>query len=154
MLQNVQKILSLPFCKKAILLETSLWLLFISTYLKFSNFNKTDKFFNSSKLVRWNKKPAGKKSLDDIIWAINVLGNKVPGATCLSNAITAKTMLGRQGFEAVIHIGIKKNSGKVIGHAWVEFNGEIILGGKNSPSSFIPISHNKALFNKLCSGIK
>lgn len=58
------------------------------------------------------------------------LGNK----PCLPQALALKWLLGRAGKTTNLQIGVSKNTSKEIeAHAWLELDGEIIIGGRSSP---------------------
>jgi hypothetical protein len=64
----------------------------------------------------------------DIVWAIDALSPYV-GATCLPRALAAQTLLLQAGYETTLRIGVAKTAGgKLEGHAWLERDGEIIIG--------------------------
>jgi hypothetical protein len=49
---------------------------------------------------------------------------------CLPQALTARLLMKRQGLAANLRIGVKKGSdGQLRAHAWVEHNGDIVVGG-------------------------
>jgi transglutaminase superfamily protein len=70
---------------------------------------------------------------DTIARAITRAARHIPGATCLVQAITLCRLLDREGYDSVLRVGVQPPSaGRLEAHAWVECEGEIILGGRNS----------------------
>ena len=70
------------------------------------------------------------RSRNDVVWAVETAGRCVPPAsTCLSQALTAQVMLLRRGHPAVLHIGVVKEEGGFLAHAWVESDSEVMIGG-------------------------
>jgi Transglutaminase-like superfamily len=67
-----------------------------------------------------------------VIWAVAVVGNHFPSiGTCLMQALAAHVLLGRRHCPAQLHIGVTRDGkGKFLGHAWLESNGNVILGGE------------------------
>jgi hypothetical protein len=64
----------------------------------------------------------------DIVWAIDALSPYF-AATCLPRALAAQTLLLQAGYETTLRIGMAKTAdGKLEGHAWLERNGDIIIG--------------------------
>jgi len=62
-------------------------------------------------------------------WAIGVARTVVPAATCLPQALAAESLLARGGHPAELHIGVMKSTaGKFEAHAWVEYQGRIVVG--------------------------
>jgi len=45
------------------------------------------------------------------------------------------------GLPAVLMIGVNKEAGKFAGHAWVEWNGKVVIG--ESSISHVPISSHR-----------
>jgi hypothetical protein len=62
-----------------------------------------------------------------IAWAVTAA--RVPGATCLTRALAAETLLGRRRIPARLRIGISRGARGLDGHAWVESEGRIVVGG-------------------------
>jgi transglutaminase superfamily protein len=67
-------------------------------------------------------------SSEEICRAVNITARFIPGATCLMKAQVACAMLNRFGYAAEIKIGVLKKSSDLAAHAWVEFNGLVVLG--------------------------
>jgi hypothetical protein len=75
---------------------------------------------------------ASKKSisLEDAVWSVRAAGRYIPGATCLSQALALQAMLADSGLEASVQIGVRRAPhAEFKAHAWVSFQGEIVLGG-------------------------
>lgn len=56
------------------------------------------------------------------------LARLVPGASCLTQALTAQILLARRGKDSSLRFGGKTVAGKFEAHAWVEAGSEIIVG--------------------------
>lgn len=54
---------------------------------------------------------------------------KVPSATCLPQAALARLILGRRGYHAVVHIGVRTVDGKLAAHAWTLSGDAVVSGG-------------------------
>lgn len=67
--------------------------------------------------------------LEDVIWAITVLGNRIPfGFTCLVQALSAKWLL-RNNYNLQLHIGVRKSiDHQFSAHAWITHDDKIVLG--------------------------
>jgi hypothetical protein len=73
--------------------------------------------------------PAGKHSVQQIVWAIAAVSRRVPRATCLTQAFAAMLLLSANGHAAVLRVGVAKDpDGRLRAHAWVESAGETVLG--------------------------
>ncbi len=49
-------------------------------------------------------------------------------ATCLKQALVLSWLLERYGLNALLRIGVSRRAGKLKAHAWLELDGQIILG--------------------------
>ncbi len=68
-------------------------------------------------------------SLDRCIWAVKAASQYLPAATCLTQALAAKTLLTKKGYPADLRIGVlKTKEGQLEAHAWVESDGKIVIG--------------------------
>jgi len=64
-------------------------------------------------------------------------------ANCLRQALVTSWMLARRGVETKLVIGVRKDRDGFAAHAWVEYQGEIIIGGKDSTALYQQIfSHD------------
>jgi len=68
---------------------------------------------------------------DQIVWAVTAASDRIPGGpTCLSRALTVQSMLARRGYPSRLHVGVVRGAqGEVEGHAWVEGEGRVLIGG-------------------------
>jgi hypothetical protein len=57
-------------------------------------------------------------------------------ANCLRQALVAWWLLGRRGVATNLVIGVRKDEQGFAAHAWVEFNGDVIIGGADSRGRF------------------
>lgn len=92
---------------------------------------------------RWLKTLAGRASshaslrparasrpILDIANAVSIAARNVPAATCLTQALAAQIVLGRAGHSSLLRIGVQRAANGVVkAHAWVECDGQIIIGG-------------------------
>ena len=70
---------------------------------------------------------------DRLIWAVRITATRVPGATCLVQAMAAKYLLERCGREPRLDFGIVKDNGRLLAHAWLVLDGRTVLGGEIAP---------------------
>ncbi|MCM3880913.1 MAG: lasso peptide biosynthesis B2 protein [Vicinamibacterales bacterium] len=67
--------------------------------------------------------------VDQIAWAVRAIGRRMPGATCLLEALVAHCMLRRFGYVPALRIGVRRGASMSIdAHAWVECGGAIVIG--------------------------
>lgn len=69
--------------------------------------------------------------VEQFVWAVRAAAAYIPRATCLTQVLAAKYQLERSGRRGRIHIGVAKNkdNGKFLAHAWLECEGETVIGG-------------------------
>ena len=94
---------------------------------------------------RLNRRRAAEPELAGIpakrlAWAVEVAARRVPGASCLTQALALQYVLAGAGRESCVHIGVaKKNPGRFESHAWVECGGEILIGDNGELERYSPI---------------
>jgi hypothetical protein len=73
-----------------------------------------------------------------IAWAASTAGKwLLPNRPCLTQALVLKYLYDRRGFPATLRIGVKKSDdNKLLAHAWVESNGQVVIGGSTSPDEY------------------
>lgn len=59
---------------------------------------------------------------------------------CLTQALAARWLLGRAGFDADLKIGARREASEFKAHAWLEMNGRVVLGGAASPSLYTTLT--------------
>jgi len=73
-------------------------------------------------------------------WAVKVAARRIPGASCLTQAIALQRLLARAGHSAEIRIGVARDSSRAFkSHAWVQCSGEIVLGDTDDLHLYTPM---------------
>jgi len=72
-----------------------------------------------------------------VIWAVRTASALLPGSTCLTQALAAKYQLERFGLHTQLHFGVAKEDGRLLAHAWLQCDGEAVIGGEIA-SRFAP----------------
>jgi hypothetical protein len=69
-------------------------------------------------------------SVEDVAWAVEVAAEWLPGAyRCLPRAYAAHWLLAHHGHASEVQVGVARDAqGKVEAHAWVVYQGRIIVG--------------------------
>jgi hypothetical protein len=57
-------------------------------------------------------------------------------AHCLSQAMLVRALLRRRGLDAVLQVGVRKDSGQFDAHAWVELDGQTLA---QAPLQHLPL---------------
>ena len=64
-----------------------------------------------------------------LAWLMDVASRySVVTATCLNQALALSWLLSRHDMSATLRIGVSRSMGHLTAHAWIEQNGQIILG--------------------------
>ncbi|HEY9632633.1 MAG TPA: lasso peptide biosynthesis B2 protein [Coleofasciculaceae cyanobacterium] len=81
-------------------------------------------------------------SVSQVVWAVCVVSHYMPGGVkCLARAAATQVLLSRHGHAADLHIGVAKGEeGQLEAHAWVESQGQIVIGNLSNLSRFTPLS--------------
>jgi hypothetical protein len=76
-----------------------------------------------------------------VVWAVERSSQLMPGgAKCLAKALTTYLLLGRRGYPPELRIGVAKSeAGALEAHAWVEVNGQVIMGNLPDLVRFTPL---------------
>lgn len=65
-----------------------------------------------------------------VAWGVAAAARFVPGATCLTQALSGQYLLARQGNASNVRIGIERGTGEQLkAHAWLVSDNHIVLGG-------------------------
>ena len=87
-------------------------------------------------VMRWIEKDTENVSFYEdthpliIAWSVKQASRLIPFASCLTQALTTKLYFSRMGSNCTINIGVRtESSGKFFAHAWVLYDGDVLLGG-------------------------
>ena len=81
-------------------------------------------------------------SVRKIVWSVNSISHYIPGmkCKCLARALTTQVLMKRYGHTPKLQMGVAKTGeGKLEAHAWVEFQGIVIIGNLPDLSRFLPL---------------
>ena len=75
-------------------------------------------------------------SVSQIVRSVKAMSRYVPAATCLTKALVTVMLLRRAGQDASVRIGVARSQfGAIEAHAWVESNGQVVIGGSHADIS-------------------
>lgn len=82
---------------------------------------------------------------DPMVWrmarAVTLTSRLVPGASCLTQALTLQLILGQRGYATQVRIGVKADGSGVAAHAWLLSDGKIAIGGSPQEiAGYVPIT--------------
>lgn len=77
--------------------------------------------------------------VDRIVWAVRAVArNSLGDKPCLVQALATKWLLARAGSESTLRIGVRKSAdNELLAHAWLEHDGEIVIGGRSSTYRYV-----------------
>ena len=80
-------------------------------------------------------------SISHVVWAVSVASRYMPGGVkCLARALATQVLLSRHGHPADLHLGVAKGEGgQLEAHAWVESQGQVVIGALSNLSRFTPL---------------
>lgn len=62
---------------------------------------------------------------------VEIAARHAPGtASCLEGALVLGWLLGRRGIVTTVNLGVARRNGEVLAHAWLERDGQILIGGR------------------------
>ncbi|MEQ8821051.1 MAG: lasso peptide biosynthesis B2 protein [Sumerlaeia bacterium] len=65
--------------------------------------------------------------------ALALAGRAVPRADCLPRALVAHRLLARRGIATELHLGARHGTAGFEAHAWLEWRGQVVVGGDFAP---------------------
>jgi len=120
--------------RRKLWLKAALVLTVIGVSLRLMSFSSFRKWYS-----KWPQvKPVPDEQVSDLVWAVESAAYHLPlKLLCLPQALAVKYLLGRSD-GIVMHIGFNKTETNPFEfHAWVEKQGETIIG--NLPTRYQPL---------------
>lgn len=73
--------------------------------------------------------PATTHDPRDLAWAVRATARRLPEAWCLTQALALEALMSESGLRPDLRIGVARNAdGAFEAHAWVEFEGHVVIG--------------------------
>lgn len=125
------RFINYPFREQLALVQVSILLLSIRVALIFLPFRTISRFTQSMRREKPDLNAAEIVSMKRIIWAINRAGGPIlRDRACLTQALVGQVLLNRWGVSTRVKIGVLKDrEGHFQAHAWLENDGQVLLGG-------------------------
>ena len=147
-MESVRNFFRLPLYKRRLIIEAAVLISFTNFGLHLTSFQKLQSFYQQ--LFRLNKVRYQKThpNKSDIAWAIETTGQKLfKDDTCLVIALAGQSLLNLYGIPAKLQLGCLLGDEKTIfAHAWVENEGEVIIGGtERDISKYTPLTDFKGV---------
>lgn len=138
MIQLVRRFRSLNSTDRRVVLEAVALLALTSVGLHLFRFQTLRRTltFRPRPLTRQSLAPRGAESSTNAVarvtWGVTAAATRFPVSTsCLVRALAADAMLRHRGFASEVRFGVRKRGDRVSpleAHAWVECDGEVVLG--------------------------
>lgn len=131
-MERIRKFLALSSAERWLLVKGALLLAIVRVTLAFLPYPRArglvDRVSSPVRPIQ-----ADRATVRTIAWAVDLASRFVPGGGhCLSKAITTQIFLARRGFHAEVRFGaLKDPMEEFIAHAWLEYEGEVLIGGEN-----------------------
>jgi hypothetical protein len=132
----LRKFLGLDWQERCLLLQTALVVMSVRAALGLLAFKQVNELVSQRAM-----RPRAMRNISKarVIWAVRTASAFIPGSTCLTQALAAKYQLERCGLNTQLHFGVaKKEDGTLLAHAWLQCDGEALIGGEIAPR-FAPV---------------
>ena len=138
-MHKVQVLMHLEWRERLFLVEALAIVVAIRLGLWLAPFKKVRSRVNKVGQRSVDSRKRGVLPVDRIAWTIRAVSEYVPGATCLTQALSGQVLLARRGYPSRLHIGVsKKPRGELEAHAWLECDGQIVLGDHGYLAVYTP----------------
>ena len=130
---RLRRFLRLSAAERRLLIRAVVLLQVISVGMRLLPFRTLRRLLLLAQRARAGSGRVDRVPVEGIAGAVEAASRHMPGEkTCLTQALAAQTLLVRQGYPALLHIGAAKGEeGQLQAHAWVESEGRIVIGGHN-----------------------
>lgn len=123
----VRRFFGLPPADRRLLIRAAFLVASFRLGLRFVPFKTLQRISSSVRAVPSHRVPPAVSRLS---WAVAAAGRRIPGASCLTEALAMQFLLSRRGITSQVCIGVRKSPDGVFqAHAWVEREGAVIIGG-------------------------
>jgi len=131
-MNRVRRFFYLSQPDRRLLAEAALLLLLARFALRFLPFRIVIRLVELASMNRRREMPST-DSPGRVGWAVTRARDCVPlFATCLTQALAAQVLMQRRGYPARLCMGVRKsNAGVFQAHAWLDWQGQIVIGGSD-----------------------
>lgn len=134
-MRRLQSFLRLPARERFLFLRTWLLLFRIRLMLWVLPYRRWRQI--AAHMIRVeNERQLDRPQVNQITRAVRVMSRYVPQASCLTQALAAQTLLANEGQRSQLRVGVTQNDGKLEAHAWVQIDGRVVIGGRESVVRF------------------
>lgn len=100
-----------------------------------------------ARMRQYCARPARKSSMPgclphDDVWAVRQAARRIPGASCLTQALALQLLLRNRGLDSSVRFGVAREGRQRVfaAHAWLEHDGQILIGNRGNLHSFTPLA--------------
>lgn len=139
----IRRFFRLPKAKKRLIIEATGLILFTRFGLYLTSIEKLQSFYQRFSKGNNYVNHIYRPDKSDIVWAIDTIGQKLfKDDTCLVIAIAGQAQLIHYGIPSKLQLGcLKGEDMSIFAHAWVESDGDVIIGGTESEiSKYTPLT--------------
>ena len=90
------------------------------------------------RICRFLTRGISEEAVESLTWAAGCAGRWIP-SRCLAQAITLQALLSKSGHRSVVEIGVDNQGKQLEAHAWVRYQGDVVLGGPDT-SKFVSLA--------------
>jgi hypothetical protein len=135
-----KKYLALPSYDRRLLTQAALLLVVVWGGLRLLPFQRLCRLIAQVPATPATRSSDRGADIRPILWALDVASQYVPKATCLTRALALQVFLHRRGQASRLHIGVAKSQAHILeAHAWVEYQGRVVLGDSPDLSRYTPL---------------
>lgn len=128
-MKKILKFLCLPYQKKKLLSQSMIAVIVIRLSLWLFPFKTLNHWLSAFAPVGSDDRKVEWNAVDSVATAVQWCSRYIPYASCLTQALAARTLLGLRGQNSQLKIGVDRDEdGKFMAHAWIEIDGKIIIG--------------------------
>lgn len=125
----LNKFTALPFKRKLLLAESLAFVATARAGLWLTSFRRLESWLSRFQGTVEAHTDTDWNEVRDVTESVRIASRLVPKASCLTQALAAKTMLGRRRQSSTLHFGVDRRSREDLSaHAWVEVEGKIVIG--------------------------
>lgn len=128
-MRRLRSYLKLSGAEKWLLIRSILWLWLFWLGLRVLSFQKLYRLVGRFSKP-WSSRQGHPAAPQLISRSVEKSGRYILGQdSCFPQALTGYLLLNRAGYAPRLYIGVKKDGNTLKAHAWIEMDGEVLIGG-------------------------
>lgn len=138
MIGRLLKFLRMPWASRVTLFEVAVLLVLVRLGLLLLSYERLLAILARFSVPRLDDRRRNPEYGPSVTWAASGLGGLIfRDRPCLTQALVVRLLLNRAGRQPELKIGVTKDrAGDLRGHAWLELDGRVIIGGGRSPDRY------------------